>query len=136
SGPEPQRSHLEQKIITQAQASDKNYCALVVGGKSEESNQYCIKKNIQYLSFLSSESLNEVMCATEVVICRSGYSTIMDLMKTKNRAILIPTPKQTEQEYLAQHFLAQGIFFTQSQEEFELEYALENVIEYDETALL
>lgn len=124
SGPEPQRTFLEQKIIKQAKANHKDYKALIIGGKSEKQEQYDIKDNIKYLSFLSTKELNEAMCAAKVVICRSGYSTLMDLMKTKNRAILIPTPKQTEQEYLAQHFLEQGIFFSQNQDEFDLEYAL------------
>ncbi|MEM8526662.1 MAG: glycosyltransferase [Bacteroidota bacterium] len=127
SGPEPQRTYLEKKIIKQAKKSRKSYKALIIGGKSEQQQQYEITENIQYISFLSTEALNEAMCAAKVIICRSGYSTIMDLIKTQNSAILIPTPKQTEQEYLAQHFLAQGIFFSQTQEEFDLEYALESV---------
>jgi len=125
SGPEPQRSYLEQKIIAQAKANDKDHHALIIGGKSEKKEQYHLVGNIQYISFFPSKELNRAMRAARVIICRSGYSTIMDLMKTGNNAILIPTPKQTEQEYLAQHFQEQGIFFTQSQEEFDLEYALE-----------
>ncbi|MEM6699336.1 MAG: glycosyltransferase, partial [Bacteroidota bacterium] len=99
SGPEPQRTYLEEKIIEQVKKSDKNHKALIIGGKSEQRKQYQITPNIQYISFLSTQDLNRVMCASKVIICRSGYSTIMDLIKTQNRAILIPTPKQTEQEY-------------------------------------
>lgn len=130
SGPEPQRTYLEEKIIEQVKKSDKNHKALIIGGKSEQRKQYQITPNIQYISFLSTQDLNRVMCASKVIICRSGYSTIMDLIKTQNRAILIPTPKQTEQEYLAQHFFQQHIFFTQSQEEFNLEYALDQEYQF------
>lgn len=42
------------------------------------------------------------------IICRSGYSTIMDLLALNRRALLIPTPGQTEQEYLADHLQGQG----------------------------
>ncbi|MEM0994069.1 MAG: glycosyltransferase [Bacteroidota bacterium] len=124
SGPEPQRTLLEQLILQQAQRINTDFKAAIVGGKSEENQQLTVSEKITYYAFLSSQTLNELMCAAKVVICRSGYSTLMDLAATKSQAILIPTPKQTEQEYLAQHFLEQGIFFSQSQSEFDLEVAL------------
>ena len=58
---------------------------------------------------------------------RSGYSSLMDLVKLRKKAILIPTPGQTEQEYLANHFHQQGIFYTQSQKELNLKEAIEKV---------
>ena len=47
--------------------------------------------------------LNDLMNASEFIIARSGYSTIMDLVTLERNAILVPTPGQTEQEYLAHY---------------------------------
>ncbi|MEM9884614.1 MAG: glycosyltransferase [Bacteroidota bacterium] len=130
SGPEPQRTHLEELIIAQAKRSDKHFKAVIVGGKSEKNEQYFVKEGIEYCSFLATKELNQLFCAAKVVICRSGYSTLMDLAATKSQGILIPTPKQTEQTYLAQHFLTQKIFFSQSQADFDLEVALARYSDY------
>jgi len=64
------------------------------------------------------------------VISRSGYSTIMDLAILGKKAILVPTPGQTEQEYLAKYHFEKGRFYTQKQNEFDLEKALEELKEY------
>ena len=55
-----------------------------------------------------------------MIFCRSGYSTIMDLSKLGKKAILIPTPGQTEQEYLAKHLKKRKICYSQSQDKFNL----------------
>ena len=59
------------------------------------------------------------------VIARSGYTTVMDLLKLGQKAILVPTPGQTEQEYLAEYLMERKIFFSVKQEHFHLEKALE-----------
>jgi predicted glycosyltransferase len=64
-------------------------------------NDLPISTNIDFYGLVKSDDINELMCKSEVVIARSGYSTIMDLRKLNKKAILIPTPGQTEQEYLA-----------------------------------
>ena len=61
-------------------------------------------------SHLSSEELNLAMLESRLIICRSGYSTVMDLFKLQKNAILIPTPGQTEQEYLSE-FLSESNYF-------------------------
>jgi hypothetical protein len=58
------------------------------------------------------------------VICRSGYSTIMDLIALGKKAILIPTPGQTEQEYLGKILHERGAFYSTAQGGFELDSAL------------
>jgi predicted glycosyltransferase len=124
SGPEPQRTLLENIIIEQAKMHPMNAPALIVGGKSERSEQYNINKHLTYRSFVAGAELNRLMCASHVIICRSGYSTLMDLAAIGGRAILIPTPQQSEQEYLAAHLFEQGLFYTQSQQDFNLQNAL------------
>ena len=60
-----------------------------------------------------------------MVICRSGYSTLMDLMRLRKRAFLIPTPGQTEQEYLARKLMQREVFYSATQKSFSLPEALE-----------
>jgi UDP-N-acetylglucosamine:LPS N-acetylglucosamine transferase len=56
-----------------------------------------------------------------MVIGRSGYSTIMDLVAMKKKAILIPTPGQTEQEYLARYLHNVGLFLRSQQRNFSID---------------
>lgn len=128
SGPEPQRTFLEAEIIAQAKELTNSF--LIVGGKPESDERKQLSHNIKYVSFLNTTSLNRAMLAADVVISRSGYSTIMDLAKLRKKAILIPTPGQTEQEYLAQHFMDKKIFFNQSQSKLDLANALDELDDY------
>lgn len=127
SGPEPQRTFLEEILTKQAERI--NGKILIVKGKTEQKEK-SVSNHIETVSFLTSKDLNEAICASEVVVSRSGYSTLMDLSVLGTKAILIPTPGQTEQEYLAQHFHDQGIFMMQNQEEINLETALEKIHEF------
>jgi uncharacterized protein (TIGR00661 family) len=100
SGPEPQRTLMEQELIKKLSGS-KLKVMLVRGIPAETSsmiseNEYIVQKN-----HLSSKELNQVILESEIVISRSGYSTIMDMAKLNKKAIFIPTPGQTEQVYLA-----------------------------------
>jgi uncharacterized protein (TIGR00661 family) len=101
SGPEPARTQLETILRAQLPLLSLRY--LLVRGKVEDLQQ---EPNI--VNFLSAQELNEVMEQSELVISRSGYSTIMDLSRLGKKAVLIPTPGQTEQEYLARFHGARG----------------------------
>lgn len=125
SGPEPQRTYLQDKIMEQAKSISEQF--LIIGGTTEKLEIKNIAENIRYQSFMTTEALNEVMSAAKMIICRSGYSTIMDLAKIGKTAILIPTPGQPEQEYLAAYFESKNIFYQQSQKELNLEKALSEV---------
>ena len=118
SGPEPQRSYLEKEITGQAKMLPQHF--LIVQGKTSVAQRQFIEKNIEVVSHLSSEELNDALLASGVFIGRSGYSSIMDLAKTGLPAILIPTPGQTEQEYLAARFSRQGVFCVQEQGHLDL----------------
>ncbi len=73
---------------------------------------------------LPTEELLNYIIKSKVVICRAGYSSIMDLVALNKQAILVPTPGQTEQEYLADYHYQQGNFYYQKQSEFDLEKAI------------
>lgn len=101
SGPEPQRSFFEKQIIQRY--FDAEESCLVVRGLPDDSNamEY-IGTNIAITSHLDSSTLAHYLQNSQKIICRSGYSSIMDLhaLSCLNKAELHPTPGQTEQEYL------------------------------------
>jgi len=121
SGPEPQRSLLEEKLIAQIVKTD--YKTLIVQGKPGQTHK-STSKNIHFVNHLRSLDLKTFINYTPVIICRSGYSSIMDLVVLNKTAILIPTPGQTEQEYLAEYLSSRKWFYATKQNEFELEKSI------------
>ena len=122
SGPEPQRSILESIVLEQLKAS--TYRSLVVRGVPEKNQRIKLSELLTVVSSLESEALNVAILSSDIVLSRPGYSTVMDLALLGNRAIFIPTPGQTEQEYLAEIFLKKGTFCIRRQELFNLEEAI------------
>ena len=116
SGPEPQRSILETKIVNEIAKFIGT--AIIVRGLPGEASLIPSTNIIKFYNHLSTEKLNKEMMKAEYIISRSGYSTIMDVTKLQKKSILIPTPGQTEQEYLANHLLRKQIAFCVSQKEF------------------
>ena len=118
SGPEPQRSILENKIIDQI----VNYSgtATIVRGLPTEKNIIPSTNSIHFYNHLSSEELNIEAMKAEFIISRSGYSTVMDIAAMQKKTILIPTPGQTEQEYLANHLMKKQFAFCLNQNDFSL----------------
>lgn len=115
SGPEPQRSMLEELLIAQVKHSNEKILfirGLPLANSSLESIQ-----NIRFYNHLEAQELSRCMSNAKLVICRSGYSTIMDLLKLNKKALLIPTPGQTEQLYLAERMSKFEWFTMQQQEE-------------------
>lgn len=108
SGPEPQRSKLEDLILKQLLHTSERI--LLIRGKPGTAAITSPNPNIQIENHLAKNALQQAILQSELVFCRSGYSTIMDLIKLKKAAILIPTPGQTEQEYLAR-FLSEKKWF-------------------------
>lgn len=101
SGPEPQRSILENKLIQHLQKD--LFKSLIIRGLPCEKIEETHILNITLLSHLDTPTLKQLLLTTPTIICRSGYSTLMDLISIDRKALLIPTPGQTEQEYLAQN---------------------------------
>jgi len=123
SGPEPQRSMLSAILWAQLQ-NYKGKVVFVEGSNDTEARD--VPPHIQYHKQLTQSVLQPLLQNASMVICRSGYSSIMDLVALDKKAILIPTPGQTEQEYLAKHLYKQDIFYTAEQDGFDLYSALQN----------
>src|SRR5690606_28996974 len=89
-----------------------------------------IPPHISYHKRLTKKDLLPLLRQASLVICRSGYSTLMDLAALGKKAIVIPTPGQTEQEYLAKTVHEKGIFFKASQKNFTLKKLWEDVQQF------
>ena len=122
SGPEPLRTAFEQLCISQL--SDFDGEVLILRGMPEISGEER-KGSITLMPGASAEELKSYLLNTPVIICRPGYSTLMDLTCCGRNAILIPTPGQTEQEYLAFLHAGKG-FITASQQNCKLPELIRN----------
>ena len=127
SGPEPQRTILEKGLINALKDRTEN--SLIVLGKPEINTSEQLG-NLTVKSHLNAKDLNTAIAQSELIICRPGYSTVMDLAKLEKKAIFIPTPGQTEQEYLANNFKNSEICYAQNQSDFNFEEALKQSKSY------
>ena len=117
SGPEPQRTRFEQEVLKQLADFEGN--AVVVLGRPELNRDETIG-NIRIVSHLDAQRLQDEMARARLVVSRSGYSTIMDLAVMGKQAVFIPTPGQTEQEYLAKKYHHEGKHMMMTQRNFKL----------------
>ena len=119
SGPEPQRTLLEDKLIDELE----NYPEKVVfiKGKIEATQKNWQDKNITFYNFMQTKQLEKTINESEFVLCRSGYTTILDLTKLQKKAFFIPTPGQFEQEYLAKKIKKQGLVPSVKQNSFKID---------------
>lgn len=128
SGPEPQRTLFEELIMKQLQHLDLKI--VVVKGIASSQKKVSVLPNITIYDSLNSYELNKLIQSSKIVVARAGYSTIMDLLTIGKAAILIPTPQQTEQIYLAKILDQKKIFLTHQQQTLNLSELLKKVNEY------
>jgi uncharacterized protein (TIGR00661 family) len=123
SGPEPQRTIFEQIILDEFRKYPGKK-AIVLRGLPGLSEQTSPLPDVTMFSHLPDADLARLILSAKVIICRPGYSTLMDLACLGKSAILVPTPGQTEQEYLAGYHARSGAFACMMQKEFSLEASL------------
>lgn len=121
SGPEPQRSFLEKILLKELKNSTSR--TLFIRGVIEYRPFFADNQNsnLEIRNYMYGSELEEAMNSSNLVIARSGYSTIMDMAKLGKKAFFIPTPGQFEQEYLAQRLMNLGIAGSCDQGNFSLE---------------
>ena len=131
SGPEPQRGILANKLLEEL----KEYAGNVLFVKGKIESQQVIS-TIEYervaitvYNFMNSQELERSINSSRMVLCRSGYTTVMDLAKLEKKAFFIPTPGQYEQEYLAKRLDKKKIVPHADQESFQIQ-DLERVSQY------
>jgi hypothetical protein len=123
SGPEPQRSVLENILVRDI----AHYAgsATIVRGLPGNASLLPSSNSIKIYNHLPADELNAEMLKATFVISRSGYSTAMDIAVLQKKSILIPTPGQTEQEYLAGYYINRQIACSALQEYFSLPVELQ-----------
>ncbi len=126
SGPEPQRTILENIFLEKLQAP--NTKSLIIRGlpSSDAQNNLHFNGNCVLMNHVTQYELKQLIMSSKQIYCRSGYSTLMDLEVLQKEAILIPTPSQTEQEYLAKYLITKGKHKTIAQKD------LKNVVKFGE----
>jgi uncharacterized protein (TIGR00661 family) len=117
SGPEPQRTLLEEKILSQLASENFLKCYLIRGLPN---SNYVIQstENLTIKNHLPEKELEQIILQSEFIIARSGYTTIMEIIALQKKSILIPTPGQTEQEYLAGRLMKQQWCYSVNQNNF------------------
>jgi len=123
SGPEPQRTIFENLLLPSLKQQPGK--TVLVRALPEESAGAREEGGLTIYNHAPGSLLNQLICDSEFVISRSGYTTVMDLLKLGKKSILVPTPGQAEQEYLATHLFTQQLAFTVPQNQFSLSNALE-----------
>lgn len=125
SGPEPQRTLFEHKVVPQLMASGLKF--RIVRGLLSSRSEY---QDQRIVDFLATGPLQDEIASADVVIARSGYSTVMDMQAMAKKAVFVPTPGQTEQEYLARRLTEKGVAFHMTQDSFDLATALARAGEF------
>jgi len=118
SGPEPSRTAFEHQL--RHLLIEMGETALLVVG-TPDSERHEVQSNLTIINHLPDEQLAQAIEQAQLIICRAGYSTLMDLHVMKKRALLVPTPGQTEQEYLAEYHAKQGTHEASCQDKLTVE---------------
>ena len=126
SGPEPQRTLLEQKVISQRSRLKGK---IVIAGGNPHSSSTDSGRDFEFYSFLNTQRQQEIMNRAKFVVSRPGYTTVMELAELgKKNALFMPTPGQTEQEYLGDYYESRKYFHHVSQYQLELQRDIENCV--------
>ncbi|WP_276480754.1 glycosyltransferase [Paraflavitalea pollutisoli] len=123
SGPEPQRSLFEQLLIEQL--TDYKGDVVLIRGLPQSTALPVVPANCQVLNHAPANQLQQLIGEAGLVISRCGYTSVMDLLVSQKKTVLVPTPGQSEQEYLATHLHSQGWSCTVPQQQFQLHSVLE-----------
>ncbi len=120
SGPEPQRRLFEQILLKEFEKAG-NKVALIQGKMAETPT--CITRGmVDIYNYVTTESLQNLLNRSDIIIARSGYTSVMDLHALRKKVIWVPTPGQPEQKYLARYLARKYGHKVQTQDNFKLEF--------------
>jgi len=116
SGPEPQRTSYERTLRKQV-GELKGKWIMSLGKKKAPVERI---GNVKVVPYLTTKDRAETLSRTDFVITRSGYTTLMDICMGGHKALLSPTPGQTEQEYLSAIHNKKGTWYSVDQDKIDL----------------
>lgn len=119
SGPEPQRTIFEENILKELPLLGEGVFVVLGNPNSNK----ILPRNV--FNHLPSGKLAALIVGAENIIARAGYSTVMDLIALGKTALLVPTPGQGEQEYIASHLSSAGYFTALPQPDFTIKKSQE-----------
>jgi len=147
SGPEPQRTVLEKRLSLTLSKGEGNEKILPLtpsrGGEkivlvrgTKQTTKIDFPSNVKVIDFANTEELQQLLNSSKYIVCRGGYSSIMDVVAVKKSALLIPTPNQYEQEYLAEYLSEKKYFSATTQHNIQLEFSETQLPHFPENNLL
>jgi hypothetical protein len=113
SGPEPHRSIFVDINAKIAQRYGLN--CLIIEGRPENGVIPRCADGVWVVGHLPDMQFTLALRNAQYLVLRGGYSTIMDMLALGLSGLIVPTPGQTEQEYLAEYLFAKGLFHTVEQ---------------------
>lgn len=108
SGPEPHRSIFVDINAKIAQRYGLN--CLIIEGRPENGIIPRCADGVWVVGHLPDMQFALAVKNAQYLVLRCGYSTIMDMLALGLSGLIVPTPGQTEQEYLAEYLSAKGLF--------------------------
>jgi uncharacterized protein (TIGR00661 family) len=118
SGPEPQLRIINETVLRQI--SSLAVRKLVITGMCDLEKSIEQDENLTLAAHLPPADFGQALLQAKIIVCRAGYSGIMDLVALRKPALLVPTPGQTEQQYLAEYLSEKNLFPYVAQKNIEL----------------
>jgi uncharacterized protein (TIGR00661 family) len=131
SGPEPQRTILEKKLLAVAPKLEGEI--LLVRGKPGSKEVITAPAKCTVVNHLATAQMQEAIASSNYIVSRCGYTTVMEMLCLGKKCFFIPTPGQTEQEYLAKHLVQQGwAYYCEQNEQLEAHfYRVKNTFKFN-----
>lgn len=118
SGAEPQRTLFEELVLSQVRSLKGR--VVIALGRPEGERTVVDDGRVAVHSFMNRSEQEKMLNRAKLVVSRSGYTTMMELVELGRRALLVPTVGQSEQEYLADYHRQMGHFYSVRQSELDL----------------
>lgn len=120
SGPDPDATRFFKRLLPMLRATGKP-CLILAGNPDVES---AVDGKVVIRGKMASAEICQALLAADIVVSRSGYSSLMDYAALGVKAIIVPTPGQPEQEYLARRAASEGFAVAQREYELDLDTAI------------
>ncbi len=118
SGVEPHQSMLTECVIAALPKLDGRI--VVTLGKPQQAGKVRTIDGAQVHGYLDRHAQAQMLNRARVVVTRSGYTTLMELAELGKRALFVPTPGQSEQEYLARFHRERGHVWSSTQRDLDI----------------